>query len=162
MATSMAFERSRFRMQVVIYGQQARKMACLVEALDNHRGGRQGPAERTGAGPQAVADGQLQQAQAQSQARQVEAKLRRMAGDGLPATEGLSSLLLVVPELPGCWPPPNGFPATLPSSMPNTNAARQMARVSSRCPARRSAGIWAATPAWWRHGNPRSGALSPA
>jgi outer membrane protein, adhesin transport system len=42
---------------------------------------------------------EIAQAQAQSQMRQVEVRLRRLVGDGLPGTEGLAGLLLQVPEL---------------------------------------------------------------
>ena len=42
---------------------------------------------------------ELAQSQAQSQARQVEVRLRRLVGDGLPSAQGLSSLFLQVPPL---------------------------------------------------------------
>ena len=42
---------------------------------------------------------EIAQAQAVSQTRQVEVRLRRLVGDGLPGAAGLASLLLAVPDL---------------------------------------------------------------
>lgn len=98
--TSMAFERSRFRMQAVIYGQNVRKMGCLVQALDTIVAADKGRTSELVQARKQLQQAELQQAQAQSQARQVEAKLRRVVGDGLPGTDGMATLLLAVPELP--------------------------------------------------------------
>ena len=97
---SLAFERSRYRMQATIYGQQVRKMGCLVEALDTIVSADKGRTSELVQARKQLQQAELQQAQTASQARQVEAKLRRIVGDGLPGTEGMSTLLLVVPELP--------------------------------------------------------------
>jgi len=97
---SLAFERSRFRMQAVIYGQQVRKMGCLVEALETIVAADKGRVSELVQARKQQQMAELQQAQAVSQARQVEAKLRRMVGDGLPGVDGMSTLLLAVPELP--------------------------------------------------------------
>lgn len=98
--TSMAFERSRFRMQAVIWGQHVRKMGCLVEALTSIVSADKGRTSELVQARKQLQLAELQQVQSMSQARQVEAKLRRTAGDGLPGTEGMGSLLLTVPELP--------------------------------------------------------------
>ena len=50
--------------------------------------------------PEQQQQAELQQQQSTSQARQVEARLRRVVGDGLPGTEGMAALLLAVPDLP--------------------------------------------------------------
>jgi outer membrane protein TolC len=97
---SLAFERSRFRMQAVIYGQNVRKMGCLVQALETIVGADKGRLSELVQAKKQLGLAELQQAQAVSQARQTEAKLRRMVGDGLPGADGLSTLLLAVPELP--------------------------------------------------------------
>ncbi len=97
--TSLAFERSRFRMQATIYGQQVRKMSCLVEALDTIVAADKGRLSELVQARKQLQMSELQQSQAVSQARQVEAKMRRVVGDGLPATEGMSSLLLSVPDI---------------------------------------------------------------
>ena len=98
--TSLAFERSRYRMQASVWGQQVRKMGCLVEALETIVGADKGRASELVQARKQLQMAELQQTQSMSQARQVEAKLRRIVGDGLPATDGLSTLLLSVPELP--------------------------------------------------------------
>lgn len=98
--TSLAFERARFRMQAVIYGQNVRKMACLVEALQTIVNADKGRTSELVQARKQLQQAELLQVQAQSQARGVEARLRRIVGDGLPGTEGFSTLLLRVPELP--------------------------------------------------------------
>ena len=98
--TSMALERSRFRMQAVIYGQNVRKLGCLVQALDTIVAADKGRTSELVQARKQLQQAELQQVQAQSQARQVEARLRRAAGDGLPGTDGMATLLLQVPELP--------------------------------------------------------------
>ncbi len=97
---SLAFERSRYRMQASIYSQHVRKMGCLVEALDTIVSADKGRTSEQVQARKQLQMAELQQAQAASQARQVEAKLRRIVGDGLPGTEGMSTLLLAVPDLP--------------------------------------------------------------
>jgi adhesin transport system outer membrane protein len=96
---SLAFERSRFRMQAVIYGQNMRKMTCLVQALEAIVEADKGRLSELVQARKQRGLAELQQAQAVSQARQVEAKLRRMAGDGLPSVAGFSTLMLAVPDL---------------------------------------------------------------
>ena len=97
---SLQLERSRYRMQAVIYGQQLRKMGCLVQSLETIVAADKGRTSELVQARKQLQQTELQLAQAQSQARQVEAKLRRIVGDGLPTTEGMSTLLLAVPELP--------------------------------------------------------------
>jgi len=99
-ALSLAYERSRWRMQVVIYNQYVRKMTCLVEALESIVNTDRGRTSELVQARKQAQQAELQQAQAVSQARLIEARLRRMAGDGLPSPDGMSSLMLVVPELP--------------------------------------------------------------
>jgi outer membrane protein, adhesin transport system len=96
---SLALERSRYRQHVVVYGQYVRKMACLVEALDTMVRADRGRASELVQARKSLQQAELSFTQAQSQARQVETRLRRLVGDGLPGSEGLSSVLLTVPEL---------------------------------------------------------------
>lgn len=100
LTTSMAFERSRYRMQAVIYGQNVRRMGCLVESLEAIVAADKGRSSELVQARKQLQQAELQQVQAQSQARQVEARLRRLVGDGLPGIEGMGSLMLTVPELP--------------------------------------------------------------
>lgn len=98
--TSLAFERSRFRMQAVIYAQNVRKMGCLVQALETIVNADRGRMSELVQARKQLQQAELQQVQAQSQARQVEARLRRVVGDGLPGADGMATLMLAVPELP--------------------------------------------------------------
>lgn len=97
---SLAFERSRYRMQTQVYGQYVRKMSCLVEALETIVAADRGRTSELVQVKKQLQQAELQQVTAASQARQVEVKLRRLVGDGLPSTQGMAALLLAVPELP--------------------------------------------------------------
>ena len=96
---SLALERSRYRQQVVVYGQYVRKMACLVEALETIVRADRGRASELVQARKSQQQAELSLSQAQSQVRQVETRLRRLVGDGLPSVGGLPSLLLTVPDL---------------------------------------------------------------
>ena len=96
---SLALERSRWRQQVVVYGQYQRKMACLVEALDTIVRADRGRASELVQARKSQQQAALAQQQAQSQVRVIEVRLRRLLGDGLPGTEGLATVLLQVPAL---------------------------------------------------------------
>jgi outer membrane protein TolC len=96
---SLALERSRYRMQVQVYSQYARKMSCLVEALETIVRADRGRASELLQARKSQQQAELSMAQAQSQARQVEVQLRRFVGDGLPGIEGLGSVLLSTPTL---------------------------------------------------------------
>ena len=96
---TLALERSRYRQHVVVYGQYVRKMSCLVDALDAITRADRGRASELVQARKSLQQAEIAQAQSQSQARQVEIRLRRLVGDGLPSTQGLTGLLLSVGEL---------------------------------------------------------------
>jgi outer membrane protein, adhesin transport system len=96
---ALALERSRYRQQVLVYGQYVRKMACLVEALGSIVRADRGRASELVQVKKSMQQAEIAQAQAQSQARQIETRLRRLVGDGLPGVDGLASVLLAVPDL---------------------------------------------------------------
>ncbi|CAD5372465.1 conserved exported hypothetical protein [Rubrivivax sp. A210] len=96
---SLALERSRYRQHVVVYGQYVRKMSCLLEALETIVRADRGRASELVQARKTLQQAELAQAQAVSQARQVEVRLRRLVGDGLPSVQGMSTLLLQVPAL---------------------------------------------------------------
>ena len=96
---SLALERSRYRQHVLVYGQYVRKMACLMEALEGIVRTDRGRASELVQARKSLQQAELAQAQAASQARQVDVRLRRLVGDGLPGTEGMTTLLLQVPPL---------------------------------------------------------------
>lgn len=96
---ALALERSRYRQHVAVYGQYVRKMGCLVEALDTIVKADRGRASELVQAKKSLQQAELAQTQAQSQARQIDVRLRRLVGDGLPSTEGLATVLLQVPEV---------------------------------------------------------------
>lgn len=96
---ALSLERGRYRQHVLIYGQYVRKMSCLVEALETIVRSDRGRASELVQAKKSLQQAELSQSQAQSQVRQVEVRLRRLVGDGLPGTEGLSTVLLQVPPL---------------------------------------------------------------
>lgn len=96
---SLALERSRYRQHAVIYGQYIRKMGCLVEALESIARADRGRASELVQARKNLQQAELLQAGAQSQARQIDVRLRRLVGDGLPGVEGLSTVLLEVEPL---------------------------------------------------------------
>jgi outer membrane protein, adhesin transport system len=97
---SLALERNRFRLQSQIYRQYSRKMSCLVEALEIIVSRDRGRQSELVQAQKTQAQAELARVQAVAQMRQAEIRLRRFVGDGLPPSEGLSSLWLTVPELP--------------------------------------------------------------
>jgi outer membrane protein, adhesin transport system len=97
---SLAFERSRYRMHALVYRQYVRKMSCLVQALEQIVAADKGRLSELVQAQKSLKQAELSVVQAASQARQVEVRLRRLVGDGLPSAEGLASLLIQVPELP--------------------------------------------------------------
>lgn len=96
---ALALERSRYRQHVLVYGQYVRKMSCLVEALETIVKSDRGRASELVQAKKSLQQAELSQAQAQSSVRQVEVRLRRLVGDGLPGTDGLSTVLLQVAPL---------------------------------------------------------------
>ena len=95
----LALERSRYRQQSIIYGQYVRKMGCLVAALDTIVRADRGRASELVQAKKNQQQAELMLVSAQSAGRQVDVRLRRLVGDGLPGVDGLSTVLLSVPEL---------------------------------------------------------------
>jgi outer membrane protein TolC len=98
-AVSLALDRNRYRQHVLVYGQYVRKMGCLVEALETIVKADRGRASELLQARKSLQQAEMAQVQAVSSARQVEVRLRRLVGDGLPPVRGLSTLLLKVPTL---------------------------------------------------------------
>jgi adhesin transport system outer membrane protein len=96
---SLALERSRYRQHVVLYGQYTRRMDCLVKGLETTARADLGHGSELVQARKVLQQVERLQARAQSQARQVEMRLRRLVGDGLPGSQGLDSLLLDVEPL---------------------------------------------------------------
>jgi len=96
---SLALERSRYRLQAQVYQQHARKMGCLVEALQTIVNADKGRASELVQARKTLQQTEMSYAQTMSQVRQTELRLRRFVGDGLPPVDGLSSVLIAVPKL---------------------------------------------------------------
>lgn len=96
---SLALERSRYHQHVLVYGQQVRKMTCLVQALDTIVRADRGRASEGVQARKSLQQAELSHTQAQSQVKQVEVRLKRLVGDVLPSPHGLSTALLDVPDL---------------------------------------------------------------
>jgi outer membrane protein TolC len=96
---ALALERSRLRNHVLVYSQYLRKMSCLTEALEAIARADRGRASELVQAKKSLQQAEIAMTQAQSQVRQVETRLRRLLGDGLPGVDGLASVLLDVPEL---------------------------------------------------------------
>ncbi len=96
---SLALERSRFRQQARVYAQYARKMSCLVEALEQIVKADKGRASELVQARKTLQQAELSQTQTLSQVRQVETRLKRFIGDGMPSSEGMTAVLLTVPPL---------------------------------------------------------------
>ncbi len=126
-AVSLALERNRYRQHVLVYGQYVRKMGCLVEALETIIKADRGRASELVQARKTLQQAELSQTQASSQARQVEVKLRRMVGDGLPSVRGLSGLLLQVPTLETLLPEVEGS-SEIAGMTAQARAAAQYAR----------------------------------
>jgi adhesin transport system outer membrane protein len=99
-AVALQLERSRNRMTAQVWRQHVRKTACLVEALETIVRTDRGRASELVQAQKTLQQAELQLVQTQSAVRQLEVRLRRLVGDGLPGTEGLSTVFLGVPELP--------------------------------------------------------------
>lgn len=96
---SLAIERARYRLQVQVYHQYARKMSCLVEALETIVRADRGRASELVQAQKTLQQAETSQAQTLALVRQTELKLRRFVGDGLPPADGLASVLLSTPSL---------------------------------------------------------------
>ena len=97
---ALALERSRLRMTAVVWRAHVRKMGCLVEALDTITKTDRGRASEMVQARKSLQQAELTLTQTQSSVRQVEVRLRRLVGDGLPPSEGLATLFNGVPDLP--------------------------------------------------------------
>jgi outer membrane protein, adhesin transport system len=96
---SLALERNRHRQQARVYQQFARKMACLVDVLDQIVKADRGRMSELVQARKSLAQAELAQSQTVSQVRLAETRLKRFIGDGMPSSEGLTAVLLDVPPL---------------------------------------------------------------
>jgi adhesin transport system outer membrane protein len=96
---SLALDRARYRQQVQVYDQYARKMGCLVEALQTIVNADKGRASELVQAQKNLKQAEMARVQTVSLVRQTETRLRRFVGDGLPPTEGMSTVLATLAPL---------------------------------------------------------------
>jgi outer membrane protein, adhesin transport system len=96
---SLAIDRNRYRLQSQVYGQFARRMSCLVQALEQIVSADRGRTSELVQARKNLQQAELSQVQAQAAVRQVEVRLRRFVGDALPPLDGMSAQLIQVPAL---------------------------------------------------------------
>jgi len=98
-AVSLSLERSRNTLQLQVYGQYIRKMACLVEALEAITELDRGRASELVQAQKQQQLAELALVATQDQLRSVETRLRRLLGDPLPPVASLSAVLARLPDL---------------------------------------------------------------
>lgn len=96
---ALAMDRSRFQLQIQIYGQYVRKMACLVDALEIIVKADRGRSSELVQAQKNRQQAELSVEQTHSALRQTEIRLKRMVGDELPPSASYSALLTQVPDL---------------------------------------------------------------
>lgn len=96
---SLAMDRSRYQLQIQVYGQYVRKMACLVEALEFIVKQDRGRASELVQAQKNRQQAELAVEQTHSALRQTEIRLKRFVGEELPPSASYSALLTQVPEL---------------------------------------------------------------
>lgn len=98
-AVYTALERHRYRLQAQIYQQYARKMGCLVEALDIIVSEDKGRASELVQARKSRRQAEIQREQAMATARQFETRLRKLVGEQVQLGEGFSTVLMSTPAL---------------------------------------------------------------
>jgi len=96
---SLALDRSRYTVEAQVYDQYARKMGCLVDALQQIVAADRGRTSELVQARKTQEQAELSRDQTLSQKRLTEIRLRRFVGDDLPPTEGITSVMLDTPAL---------------------------------------------------------------
>lgn len=98
-AVTLALDRSRYVLQGQVYTQYVRKMACLVDALQIITQADRGRASELVQAQKSLQQADLSLEQTMSALRQTEVRMRRLVGEPLPPSIGMSATLSVLPEL---------------------------------------------------------------
>ena len=96
---SLALDRSRYTVEAQVYDQYARKMGCLVDALQQIVAADRGRTSELVQAKKTQEQAELSRDQTLSQKRLTEIRLKRFVGDELPPTEGITSVMLDTPAL---------------------------------------------------------------
>jgi outer membrane protein, adhesin transport system len=98
-AVTLALDRGRYVLQGQVYAQYVRKMACLVDALEIITKADRGRASELVQAQKSLQQADLSLEQTMSGLRQTEVRLKRLVGEPLPPSIGMSATLSVLPEL---------------------------------------------------------------
>lgn len=98
-AVTTVLERNRYRTQAQVYQQHARKMACLVEALEAIVSEDRGRTSELVQVRKNQAQAELSRDSAVAQQRQIDLKLHRLLGEQFATGDGISSPLSITPDL---------------------------------------------------------------
>ncbi|MBL8278172.1 MAG: TolC family protein [Pelomonas sp.] len=96
---SLALDRSRYVLQGQVYTQYVRKMACLVDALEIITKADRGRASELVQAQKSLQQADLSLEQTMSALRQTEVRMKRLVGEPLPPSIGMTSQLSVMPDL---------------------------------------------------------------
>jgi len=96
---TLALDRSRYVLQGQVYTQYVRKMACLVDALEIITKADRGRASELVQAQKSLQQADLSLEQTMSALRQTEVRMRRLVGDQLPPSIGMTPSLSVLPDL---------------------------------------------------------------
>jgi len=98
-AVTLALDRSRYVLQAQVYTQYVRKMACLVDALEIITKADRGRASELVQAQKSLQQADLSLEQTMSALRQTEVRMRRLVGEPLPPSIGMTPTLSVLPDL---------------------------------------------------------------
>lgn len=96
---TLALDRSRYVLQGQVYTQYVRKMACLVDALEIITKADRGRASELVQAQKSLQQADLSLEQTMSALRQTEVRMRRLVGEPLPPSIGMTAQLSVLPDL---------------------------------------------------------------
>ncbi len=96
---TLALDRSRDVLQGQVYTQYVRKMACLVDALEIITKADRGRASELVQAQKSLQQADLSLEQTMSALRQTEVRMRRLVGEPLPPSIGMTAQLSVMPDL---------------------------------------------------------------
>lgn len=96
---SLALDRSRYALQGQVYTQYVRKMACLVDALEIITKADRGRASELIQAQKSLQQADLSLEQTMSALRQTEVRMKRLVGEPLPPSIGMTAALSLMPDL---------------------------------------------------------------
>ncbi|MGQ3054900.1 MAG: TolC family protein [Roseateles sp.] len=98
-AVALALDRSRYVLQGQVYAQYVRKMTCLVDALEIITKADRGRASELVQAQKSLQQADLSLEQTMSALRQTEVRMKRLVGEPLPPSIGMTAALSLLPDL---------------------------------------------------------------